>query len=299
MGSASAPNTASSWSVAIDNLSFLEREGYTALREHLSTLSVRIRPGIVKAMLVPPSLGCVASIVPPWASTRRLAIARPRPVPPVSADRRSGRRRAGAVGVDAGPVSRTSVRTRSSSRTRARGRDLPAVYAGSRSTTGSQHLGQANGVGFQRRRVPTPRARASPSCRSPSARGNGSRPRRGCACPPAPDAVAGRLPQPSRACGGRPAAGPSSAVSSSIARRRSGSAPYRPSSMPSTEPRITCSGVRSSWAMSASSSRRRRSFVSSRSVISLKAAPSRRSCPEATTSMRVRSRPPRHDRPRP
>ena len=104
---------------------------------------------------------------------------------------------------------------------------------------------------------------------------------------PSRDAARGRPPRPSRACGGRPATEPSrwSRRTADGGDRRRRDRDRRAS--PPPIPRITCSGVRNSCAISASNSRRRCSFVSRCSAISLNDEVSRPSCRASLSATRV------------
>ena len=231
-----------------------------------------------KRMRVPPPGVAPASIVPPCASTSRFAIARPSPVPPRSADRTNRSNTYGSRSAEMpGPVSSTVNRAplvpsaAIVTVTRPPSGVYRAAFASrllkiSASRTGSASI--VAGAPWSTTSIVTPASSASArsAFAASSAAPRGSTVSRWSSSTPASAIESVRRSSSSRAI---------TSVRSITGRRCSASSGYRPSSIPSVAPRIACSGVRSSCATSASSSRRRSSFVCRREVISSNAPASR------------------------
>ena len=217
-----------------------------------------------------------ASIVPPCASTSRFAMASPRPAA-------AGVGRADEPVEDRGPAgpARSPVRCPRprgatpwppSSPTRTVTVPPPGVWRIAFDSRLLEHLGDADRVGLDRPHVVPIQRERHAARRGDVLERTRSHPRRARRRPWARGAARARPRRPSTASAGPRGAAPSRSVSSSTACSAVDARPDRGRrACPRPSPRITCSGVRSSWAMSASSSRRRRSFVSRRAVISLNA----------------------------
>ena len=185
--------------------------------------------GMVNVIVVPPAADGRASIVPPCASTRRLAIASPSPVPPASADvtNRSNTNGSWSAAIP-GPVSSTSNVAldglrRDADRDGAVRRGVPDRV---RQQVG-QHLREADGVGFDRGvGSGTGGDRQRDAGRRPPSTGTRwRRPRRGREGRPSRGAARARRPRPSRACADRRAGGPSRRsppAAGAVARHRRG-----------------------------------------------------------------------------
>src|ERR671919_508088 len=206
---------------------------------------------MVNRIVVPLPGSLDAAISPPCASTRLRAMANPRPAPPESAvltnrSKMWGRTSTGTPD----PESETANPTRSPARSAA---------------INTEPSGGVCRIAFDSMLARTWPIRT----RSTSISGR-------------PSAVLASSVIPASAAEGPNAATASSSrrdiprLSSSTGSRCVRSAWYTPSRIPSILPRITDSGVRSSWARSARRSRRWCSAARSRSVISLKARASRR-----------------------
>ncbi len=237
--------------------------------------------GSTNRMVVPRPGSLSAVILPPWACTRLLAIARPSPAPPESADftNRSNTYGRSAASMPL-PVSETVKETPAADGSTTAATDPPRgvwrtaldsrfastspIRTGSTSSSGTPSAARHSSV------TPAASARARNAATASWTSAPGSTRSRCSRSTPA-----SAVERVCRSSSNRDI----TAVSSRTGARCASSAGYRPSSIPSTLPRITDSGVRSSWATSASRPRRCASLASSRSTIWLKERARRRTSP--------------------